>query len=544
MSVADNFISQEASIPNANRFALLVGINNSTSALSYQPKLKYAEKDAEDMAYLLKQPACNFRLMGPALLGEKATASNIKQSVIDLVMRRTEQDFLLFYFAGHATPINNEIYFITHDFQEDRVEVDHNFYLSMRWLWEKLYMSKGAGRVLLILDCCYAGNMVDTKDDPLQIDLRRLLEDWDTGSSSIDQKNCLRLILTATGNNIEAQELDGHGLMTGLILKALRGEEPDVLDEEGHVEIRRLHTYLQKKMPKGQLPDLAGKFGPYNCILASHPKLSPRKRSDADRAIENTLIDITDPNFFKRLVEAAYTSRQVRQFDQVLQEDASISDLNLEKVTAFFKRDRVQRQDDFDRQSTDPADQLRNFELLQKSYPTSTALLCFGLKPTKWVTGAFTRCTHWNGQNRDKGMLEDQEYRGDLIQQFESGSDFLRKTLRLVRVIGRDERSEGLEIPLVALQEALANALMHRAYENQWSPVYVDVFQDRIEISSPGLPPEPMTLELLEEEHKSHPRNPQIARIFYLYGYVESVGSGIPAHATCAGKSRIVLCQV
>lgn len=79
----------------------------------------------------------------------------------------------------------------------------------------------------------------------------------------------------------------------------------------------------------------------------------------------------------------------------------------------------------------------------------------------------------------------------------------------------------------MALGEALANALVHREYANQTSPVYVDIFYNRIEICSPGEPPEPMTMDLLEEEHKSHPRNPQIARVFYLYGYVEKVGSGI-----------------
>ena len=120
-----------------------------------------------------------------------------------------------------------------------------------------------------------------------------------------------------------------------------------------------------------------------------------------------------------------------------------------------------------------------------------------------------------------------QDYQRDLITQFESSRDFLRRHLRLIRTIGRDERTEELEIPLVALGEALANALVHREYANQTSPVYIDIFKDSVEICSPGTPPDPMTLELLEEKHISHPRNPQIARIFYLCKYVDKVGSGI-----------------
>ena len=151
----------------------------------------------------------------------------------------------------------------------------------------------------------------------------------------------------------------------------------------------------------------------------------------------------------------------------------------------------------------------------------------FGLSPTQWIPGAFTHCTLWSGNDRLKGWDDAQDYRGSLIKQFELSRDFLRKHLRLVRVIGRDERNEELEMPLVALEEALANALVHREYSNQTTPIYLDIFNDRIEIKSPGSPPEPMTLELMEEEHTSHPRNPQIARLFYLYGYVETVGSGV-----------------
>ena len=126
--------------------------------------------------------------------------------------------------------------------------------------------------MLLILDCCYAGNMIEAQEDPLKIDFRELLDEWNTGSNGKDPKNCLRLVLTATGYNITAQEQDGHGLMTGFLLKALQGEVNEAMDKGGYIDVRYLHKYLQEKMPKELAPDLAGKFGPYNCILASYPE--------------------------------------------------------------------------------------------------------------------------------------------------------------------------------------------------------------------------------------------------------------------------------
>jgi len=201
---------------------------------------------------------------------------------MNLSLKRTQQDFLLFYFAGHALPIKNDIYFATHDFQEDiaekALEADTHFYLSMRWLWQVFYQSTEAGRVLIILDCCYAGNLVEVNDDPFNIDLHKLLKKWDTGAASTTSPNCLRLILTATGYNIQAQEMNEHGLMTGLLMKALHGEIDDVLDKEGRVDIRILHRYLQDNMPQEQRPDLAGKFGPFDCILACYPHHSEHLR--------------------------------------------------------------------------------------------------------------------------------------------------------------------------------------------------------------------------------------------------------------------------
>jgi hypothetical protein len=170
---------------------------------------------------------------------------------------------------------------------------------------------------------------------------------------------------------------------------------------------------------------------------------------------------------------------------------------------------------------------MMRFDLLRESHPVYGALLCFGRNPQACLAGALTRCIHWHGDTREGGWRDDQEYRSDLLTQFNSSLSFLRKCLRFSRVIGREGRTEQCEIPFVALEEALANALVHREYANRPESVQVEVFDSRIEIRSPGQLPPPMTLELLGVEDSCHPRNPLIARIFYLCGHVEKVGSGI-----------------
>ena len=98
--------------------------------------------------------------------------------------------------------------------------------------------------------------------------------------------------------------------------------------------------------------------------------------------------------------------------------------------------------------------------------------------------------------------------------------------------VGRSDRDD-LEIPEIVLQEALANALVHRDYEaNQLrdQPTRLEVFPDRVEITSFGNLPPQVPVEMLNQDtDKRVPfrRNPLIARIFQHMSFVELNASGV-----------------
>ena len=76
-----------------------------------------------------------------------------------------------------------------------------------------------------------------------------------------------------------------------------------------------------------------------------------------------------------------------------------------------------------------------------------------------------------------------------------------------------------------AIREAIVNAVAHRDYETT-SKVQVRIFDNRMEIWSPGLLPEGITVEDLKTEHRSIPRNPLLFRQLFWVKYVEDVGGG------------------
>ena len=196
-------------------------------------------------------------------------------------------------------------------------------------------------------------------------------------------------------------------------------------------------------------------------------------------------------------------------------------------MAAFLAKDRVQKQQDFLR-GLMPRELFGRFRFLCRDGTVCNgAFLCFSESPDEVIDGCSTKCFVWKGTSPDEGLTDDYESRRGLLGQFEDALDFLKKALRLERRIGETGRSEEFEIPLDVLQEALANALVHRDYESRHESVEVNVFDDRVEVSSPGLLPPPLQISHISEIEDSHPRNPQIARIFYLSGYVERAGSGI-----------------
>jgi ATP-dependent DNA helicase RecG len=140
-------------------------------------------------------------------------------------------------------------------------------------------------------------------------------------------------------------------------------------------------------------------------------------------------------------------------------------------------------------------------------------------------------CTHWNGLDKSGGSddaVDDKEFEGDLISQLQKSHDFVKMNSKIRWKKMSDHRINKPDYADRAVFEALANALMHRDYDVIGSEVHVDMFDDRLEIYSPGGMADGTLIQ--EREIDSVPstrRNPVIAEIFHRLDYVERRGSGL-----------------
>jgi len=87
-------------------------------------------------------------------------------------------------------------------------------------------------------------------------------------------------------------------------------------------------------------------------------------------------------------------------------------------------------------------------------------------------------------------------------------------------------RQDEPEYPEIVIREAVVNALVHRSYGNS-AHIFFQMYRDCIIVRSPGLPVEPLTIEMFPDQVISVPRNPIIARAAFEMGLMEARGYGI-----------------
>jgi ATP-dependent DNA helicase RecG len=122
-------------------------------------------------------------------------------------------------------------------------------------------------------------------------------------------------------------------------------------------------------------------------------------------------------------------------------------------------------------------------------------------------------------------VLDRKDFSGNIIDNIENAVMFVLRHTNLEYKIEKLRREEIPEIPEVALREAVVNAVCHRDYFEKGANVMIEIFDDRLEISSPGGLPSGLTRKSFGT--KSVVRNPVIASLLHRAGYIEKIGTGI-----------------
>jgi ATP-dependent DNA helicase RecG len=205
------------------------------------------------------------------------------------------------------------------------------------------------------------------------------------------------------------------------------------------------------------------------------------------------------------------------------------TDLNQDAVSAFIKKIEDPR---------DPQLILGHvYHLLDTSGGrlslTNAALLLFAEEPTRWHPRCGIDFVKYEGIERQHGaslnVIKRIRFEGPLVRLIDEAVGRIKEHIRERIVLHDLFFRERLEYPTFAWQEALINAVAHRDYALTGASIEIWMFEDHLEVRSPGLPPAPVTVEQLRLQKSIHfSRNPLIVRVLADLGYLREMGEGVP----------------
>ncbi|OGA30957.1 MAG: hypothetical protein A3I65_01675 [Betaproteobacteria bacterium RIFCSPLOWO2_02_FULL_68_150] len=225
---------------------------------------------------------------------------------------------------------------------------------------------------------------------------------------------------------------------------------------------------------------------------------------------------------------------------------AAFEDLDLRRLKDYFGRVLGQHFP-ADPDSTGWCRLLSNLELMvaagDRTVPTVDGMLLFGRNPKRFLPQSGVRAIAYPGHLPDYAARADQELVGPMVPLLsESGSppevvmvenglveqalDFVNRNTQPEARIENGTRVDCRAYPVEVLREAIVNALVHRDYTIAGTDITMTIFNNRLEIQSPGRLPNTATVEALKSGFR-YARNQMLVNIMRDYRYVEFRGMGI-----------------
>ena len=214
-------------------------------------------------------------------------------------------------------------------------------------------------------------------------------------------------------------------------------------------------------------------------------------------------------------------------YDETLVMRAALHEIDSALVELFVERAYGQKLTDlpFDYETF-----LRNINLLRPDngefYPTVACVLFFGRHVQHYLPHAHVVAARIPGSDLSQAPSDANQLNGTLLDQVEDTARFLRIHLRTPHRIEGFEEERFPEIPEEALREVVVNALAHRDYTVA-APVRIFVYDDRVEVRTPGGLPNTVTVESMKLGASHVLRNPAVYTLFSRWGLVTGIGSGV-----------------
>jgi ATP-dependent DNA helicase RecG len=211
-------------------------------------------------------------------------------------------------------------------------------------------------------------------------------------------------------------------------------------------------------------------------------------------------------------------------------EEATLSDLDQDLVGEFAQAVRNAENLEFDKSDADVLIQRHLARFPHGRFqPLNAAILLFGKDPVRFFPGCKVRFIRYEGTEERTGqelnVVKDAMVEGPVPTQIKRAAEVVFSQLREFQALQPDGRFRVVpEYPLDCVYEAIVNACVHRSYSAKNMNVFVRMFDDRLEVESPGGFVPPVTPENIYEQHV--PRNPILMDALRYLRFVRCANEG------------------
>ena len=218
---------------------------------------------------------------------------------------------------------------------------------------------------------------------------------------------------------------------------------------------------------------------------------------------------------------------------------ATFRDLDLRRLKDYFAQ--VRQQPIPEDEDEDAWQQLlMNTEIMVEGSITLSGVLLFAELPNRFLPQAGIEAAAFPGKEKEYAARERTSLRGPMVRLadtkggiletgiVERSLEFVRRNTPVTAVLEDGARRvEKLTYPPEVIREAVVNALIHRDYLLSHTDIELSVYEDRLEIISPGRLPNGITPERMRAGVRAA-RNPLLKDVMRDYGYLEHMGMGVP----------------
>ncbi len=209
--------------------------------------------------------------------------------------------------------------------------------------------------------------------------------------------------------------------------------------------------------------------------------------------------------------------------DEIPAKGLTIADLDIEYFRKFFERVYGEA---VENQEVSLASLLENMNLMKDGVLNVTGALLFAKNPVFRLPAFIVKAVAFPGNEiHETQYIDSKDFSGKLADIFHASLSFILGNIKHIQKDKSVNAPGEPEVPRIALEEIVANALIHRDYFVS-APVRIFIFENRIEIISPGHLPNNLTVENIKSGN-SIIRNPILASHATRILPYRGLGSGI-----------------